>query len=383
MNKLLFSIALLSILSIGCQEDDPIPNPDGSFPESIELSGTQSAALTLTNHITDPSVPDYCVSGTYFIQADVVVEPGVTILMKNGSKIHVQNDGSFKSVGTESEKITIKGENSFLAGQWANIHFSTKDLDNQLVYTNITGGGNTTTYNAMVFIGFQGYALIDNCNINYSSSNGIMTESSAADLGGISNSDISICGLYPIHINSRQVGAIASSNTGGGNENDLIQVESSQLQNPVTWHKSPFPYRINGSLGIATDLTVEPGARFFFAQGARIEIVTDGSMNCIGTEDDNIVFRGETSSAGAWEAIIITGSMNTLNRFEYCEFSYGGGNATYQGMITLWLNAYARIGNSTIMNSERYGVFNNNNSSTFIDDGNNTWGGNALGDIGN
>lgn len=381
MNKLFFSIALLSIAFIGCDRDDPDPDP--TLSESIQLSGTQSTALTLTNHIDDPSVPDYCVSGPYFIYADVVVEPGVTILMKDGAKIRVQNDGSFKCVGTAEENITIKGEESFTAGQWANIHFSTKDFDNQLIYTNITGGGNTTTYHAMVFIGFQGYALIDHCNINYSSTSGIMTENYDTDLGGISNSDISLCGLYPIHINSRLVHAIASSNTGGGNTHDLIQVTSSQLQNPTTWNKTGFPYRINGSLSIFTDLTVEPGVRFVFAPGAQISIVTDGSMNCMGTADDHITFNGESNNAGAWDAIVITSSTNQLNRFEYCDFSYGGGNDTYQGMITLWLNSYARIGNSTIMNSERYGVFNNNNTSTFIDDGNNTWGDNALGNIGN
>lgn len=383
MNKLLFSIAFLSIAFLGCGDEDPVPNPNGTFPESTELSGTQSSALTLTNHITDPNVPDYCVSGPYFIHADVVVEPGVTILMKNGSKIHVRNDGSFNSVGTADENITIKGEAGFTAGQWGNIHFSTSDRDNQLIYTNITGGGNTTTYHAMVFIGHQGYALIDHCVINYSSSNGIMTENYNTDLGGISNSDISVCGLYPIVANARLVGAIASSNSGGGNANDLIQVLSSQLQEPITYHKSNFPYHINGSLGIATDFTVEAGARFVFAQDARINIGTNGSMNCIGTAEDKIVFRGETNTPGAWEGIVITGTTNPLNHFEHCEFSHGGGDATYQGMITLWLNAYVRIGNSSIMNSERYGLFNNNETSTFVDDGNNTWGGNAFGNIGN
>ncbi len=79
MNKLLISFAFLGMLLTNChKDDDPTPNPDGSFPISTELSGTQSSGLVLTNHIVDPNVPDYCVSGNYFIQADVVVEPGAT-----------------------------------------------------------------------------------------------------------------------------------------------------------------------------------------------------------------------------------------------------------------------------------------------------------------
>lgn len=381
MNKLIFSFAVLGLVFSSCHKD-PIEEPGVINPTCIELSGTQQTPLTLTNHIADPSIPDYCVTANYFIQAAVVVEPGVTIQINNGVKVHVQTNGYFNCVGTATEKIRIRGAINSTAGQWENIHFSSNDVNNQLIHTYINGGGNATTYPAMIFIGYQGNALIENCGISFSSTNGIMTETFTTNLGGISNCDISLCGLYPMVINARLVDKIESSITGGGNTYNLIDVRESQLQSPAIWHATSFPYHINGSQGIASALTVDPGTIFRFAAGAEMRVGTNGSLNCVGTAAQNIIFRGDTDLPGSWEGIVFTGSSSTLNRFENCQFSYGGGNATYTGMITLWTSAYVRIGNSSIMNSARWGILNENGVNTLVDDGNNTFGGNASGNIG-
>lgn len=381
--KFLCSVAILSIVFTSCKKDEaPTPNPDGSFPECIVLTGDQTTALTLTDHVTDPNVPDYCVANTFFIKAEVVVNPGVLIQMNDGSKIHVQANGSFKSVGTANSKITIRGEDGLVTGQWASIHYSTNNTENQLIHTNVSGGGNGTTYDGMVYIGYQGYALIDNCNILLSSSNGIKTENYNSQLGGISNCDITACALYPMEINSRLIHEIESNNTGAGNGNEMILVGTSQLQTPMTWNKSNFAYKINGSLSIATDVTVQPGTRFRMPAGSKIEIGTNGSFNCVGTATEKIRFFGPTTTPGSWECINFYATNSTLNRFEYCDFDYGGGNGTYIGMLTLWTNATVRVGNSSFTNSARWGIHYNDFNCTLVNDGNNTFSGNALGDIG-
>ncbi|MFK7787374.1 MAG: hypothetical protein AB8B56_19780 [Crocinitomicaceae bacterium] len=381
MNKYLFSIALISLALTSCDKDEePVANPDGSFPDPIELSGTMSVSRTLTNHVADPSVPDYCISGDYFVEANLTVEPGVYIQMKNDSRIRVRNSGTFYCVGTSNDKITISGENSIDAGQWENIHFSTPSSANQLVHTDISGGGNSSTYDGMVFIGYQGRALIQDCFLSFSSTNGIKTESTGSILGGISDCIISLCALYPIEVNARQVPAIATSNTGAGNGHDQINVREVQLQNPATWDNTYFPYHINGNLSVNTDWTVEPGVTFVFAQGAQIDIFSGGSMNCIGTASDNIRFIGETSTAGSWDGVTFISSTNPLNHFEYCNFLNGGGHQNYEGMITLWTNAEARVGNCSFTNSASWGILVSS-SSTLNDDGNNTFNGNAFGSI--
>ncbi len=383
MNKSILTIVLISLLFTSCDKD-PIPNSDGTFPGCIELSGTQSTAIILTNHVTDPTVPDYCISGTYFVEVDLVIEPGVYIQMNDGAKIRVRNGGSFKSVGTETENIKILGEDSISSGQWGNIHFSSNNLDNQLIHTNIYGGGNTSLYHAMVFVGYQGYALIDNCKIVLSSTTGIKTESVDANLGGISNCLISLCGLYPIDVHPSHVGVVASSNWGDANTYNLIEVSNAQLESPATWQGSPFfPYHINGVLGITTDLTVTPGTSFFFAPGARMQVTSSGSLNCIGTSTNRIRFRGDAlpQSPGSWDGVIFLSSTSNQNEFDYCDFSYGGASSSYQGMITLWSSSNVKVGNSNFNYSERWGLYRFGGTNVFDDNGGNTWTGNGGGNF--
>ncbi|MEM6346604.1 MAG: hypothetical protein AAF927_22135 [Bacteroidota bacterium] len=375
--SLFFSLLLLAIAMTSCDPAGPI-----SLDGCIELTGRQESPLTLTNHIDDPNRADYCVAGNYDILADVVVEPGVTILMKNGAKITVKTGGSFQSIGTETEKITIRGELLLTAGQWKYIRFNSDNTDNRLEHTNINGGGSDDTYDAMVFIGYNAYAKIDNCNVSFSQSHGIKCEDGRSRLGGLANTDVSFCEIFPVHIDAKHLRFIESTNSGTGNGNDKINVKASQLSDPTTWKKSPLlPYRLDGSLSIIDEVTVEAGTSIFMASGAKIRI-NGGSLNCVGTESEKIRFLADNWTSGSWGYISFISSNSSNNRFEHCVISDGGGNMTYQGMITLIQNARCQIGNSEISGSAGYGVQNQSNRSTLVDDGNNTFSENALGNFG-
>lgn len=370
-------IALIFALT-SCEPTEPIPIESAC----IELSGLLDTPLTLTNHVDIPNAPDYCIDGNFQIRSEVVVEPGVTILMKNGAKISVEAGGSFKSVGTEAENITIKGETILTSGQWEFIRFASNDTDNRLEYTNITGGGSDATYDAMVFINFNGYAKIDHCTINFSQSNGIRCQREGR-LGGISNTDISLCELYPIKIDAKHLKNIESTNTGGGNTYDKIYVKASQLSDPMTWTKSKsLPYLLDGSLSIIADVTVEPGTSIFMGSGSNIK-VNSGSLNCVGTETEKIRFVSDNWTSGSWGYISFIASNTSNNRFEHCVISDGGSSNTYKGLVTLIDNSSCRIGNSEISGSAGYGVQNQGDRSDYIDDGNNTFSENALGNVGN
>ena len=305
--------------------------------------------------------------------------------MNDDAKIHVRNNGSFKCVGTGATggKITIKAETPNVSGQWDNIHFATDNIDNQLVHTNISGGGNDNTYDGMVYIGHQGRGLIDNCYISLSSSNGIKTESTTSNLGGISVCTIASCGLNPIQVSSRQVAAIAPSVISGGNGIENIEVRLDQLQSPATWNIPNIPLHISGVLSINSDLTLKPNLSIFFSPNARMQVAGNGSMNCIGTNAGSgaIRFLGDTDVPGSWGGIVFVSSQSQDNRFEYCHFSYGGSSDTYQGMITLWTPSYIHVSNSSFSNSERWGVFNNGLTSTFINESSNTWSNNLFGNF--
>jgi hypothetical protein len=159
----------------------------------------------------------------------------------------------------------------------------------------------------------------------------------------------------------------------------MIEVDDSQLTTPTTIHRSIFPYLIRGQFGINTDVTIEAGADFLFDTDAKMIVWPGGSINCIGTPTYNINFIGLNPTAGSFQGIRFNSSTSPDNRFEYCNFSYGGGSTTYQGMISMWTTSYVRVGNSSFTHSERYGVYNHNHASTFDDDGNNTSSDNGIG----
>lgn len=377
--NIFMTVAVLAITLAGC-DYEPI-----DVTQCIELSGRQTEPLVLVNHITDSNIADYCVEGDFTILADVEVEPGVTILMKNGSEIDVRDGGSFKCVGTEEENITIRGEEILTSGQWETIHFRTNDTNNRLEYTNISGGGSGQTYDGMVYIGYTGYANIDHCTINFSQSHGIKCQDWRSNLGGIANSDISFCDLYPIRIDAEQIHNIASTNTGAGNGIDKIDVNGSQIGNPILIQKSvALPYHINGTFSLASAVTVQPGTIIYMAGGAKIQVEGQGSLNCTGTQDEKIRITGNNQTPGDWESIKILFSSSTQNRFEHCILSYGGGSSSYEGIVTLTgTSAYCYIADSEIKGSARYGVQNQGDSGTFEDGGGIVWSDNTLGNVGN
>ncbi|MEM6802926.1 MAG: hypothetical protein AAF696_16065, partial [Bacteroidota bacterium] len=368
--KTLFFVAsMLALVLLSSCDIEPLDTS-----QSIVLTGRQTDPLVLTDHLTDANTPDYVVEGNFDILADVIVEPGVSILMENGSSIDVKIGGSFYSVGTESEKITIKGEKLLTPGQWKYIRFRSDNVDNRLEHTNISGGGSDGTYDAMVFIAYTGYAKIEHCIISFSQRNGIKCEDWRSRLGGIAYANVSFCELYPIQINAQHLPYIESTNRGDGNTHNYINVEGSQLTNPLRWKKSTFlPYKINGTLSMTDAVQVEAGTTIFMADGSKIQVSREGSFNCVGTESEKIRIIGENRVNGAWGYIRFTNSNSPQNRFEHCEIAYGGGDNNWEGILTLVYGSTVSMRNSEIKGSARYAVQVQHSQGNFIDEGDNTF----------
>ena len=363
----------ISCLTLGSCEKDPIPNPDGTFPDCIVLSGNQSTDIVLTDHITDPNVPDYCVEGNFVVTANMVIQPGVKIQMKNGARIQVIGNGSFNCVGTASERIRIGGESSTLKGQWENIYIRTNNPANRIEYADITGGGSDATYNALVYVDLSGSLSAIESLFAFSASNGLKAATPDVTIGEISHCDFSLNDLYPISIDAKQIGSIGLGNDGGANFHQLIEVDDAQLTVPTTINRTPFPYRISGVFGINSEVTINPGASFRFAADAKMIVWPGGTLTCIGTPTSRIYFRGLSQTAGSWQGVQFNSSNTNVNHFEYCSFANGGGNSTYRGMISMWTTSMVRVGNSDFTNSADLAIYNHNFTSNFMDDNNNTW----------
>jgi hypothetical protein len=90
--------------------------------EPIYLSGKVNEPLTLVDIYTDPSCPDYVVSGTYTVQSDLEIEPGVIIEFEEDAGIYVVESGSLHAEGSLSQPIVFTGTQK-IKGHWKGIRF--------------------------------------------------------------------------------------------------------------------------------------------------------------------------------------------------------------------------------------------------------------------
>ncbi len=98
-----------------------------------------------------------------------------------------------------------------------------------------------------------------------------------------------------------------------------------------TWPALNVPYRVARSAvidGSGTVVTIEPGARFEFAEDAGIRVRSDATLRAIGgpSADERIVFTGVDASAGAWPGLHIN-TDNPTNELRFTEIAFAGQNS--------------------------------------------------------
>jgi hypothetical protein len=393
----LFALLIGGIALTGCRKEgctDPVAinynenanNDDGSCEygaENSTYSGNQDTDITLSNDVEDSNQPDYYVEGVWSINANVTIEPGTVIEMGAGASIIVNAGGSFNAVGTAQDKIIIRGAQS-TPGFWDDIRFdNSNNVLNVLSHVNIMDGGGNSSWNASVYCYDGGRLKVNNTSIQNSQRYGMIVYTAAFELDEFDNNTISNCGQGAIKIQANDMGAIEGNSTFTNNGDNYYEVDGGSIDLNQTWNKTNAPFFMNGNTNINADVTVQPGAQFLMGPGANIIVYSAGSLNAIGTASDNITFSGEQNTKGYWSNIRFDGSNNTNNEFQYVTVDYGGGNTSWNGAIYLYDGSSFQMGNSAVNNSQTWGVLNHNNTSTFVDDGNNTFSGNENGNIGN
>lgn len=372
-----------TVLITSCKKDDPAEPSTGPTAATINLSGTQSDAITLTDHIADPNVPDYCVSGDWSVNNALTIEPGVTICMKANAKISINQNGSMKAIGTAALPITIKGEQP-TAGYWSCIDFGfSNSTNNQLVYVKISDGAIDSNRPGMVYMGSDSQLNIDHCTFMRSLRYGLWVQTYSSNLTGLTNSTFVTCANTGFRIFAHNLNSIGSNNNVVGNGVDRIEVAGNPVTVPHTWKNAGVPYFVTGEIGVDAPVTVQPGAYFIMTASADINVSSTGSFNAIGTASQKIKFVGENNLAGSWGGFVFTAANSANNIMRHCEIAYGGNNASKDALLFLWLGSQLTLGNSEIHDSQSWGVKNLNGTQTFVDEGTNTYYNNASGNIGN
>jgi len=122
--------------------------------------------------------------------------------------------------------------------------------------------------------------------------------------------------------------------------------------------KPGVDYIINCLYNVGGDFKVDPGVTIQFGTDAGIKVSNSGSIQLLGTLEDQVVFTGEDKIAGTWRGIFID-SNDPKNKIEYAKIEYAGGEAFNsngnQGAVIVWSDTRLDMNNNTISDSKTYG----------------------------
>ena len=333
----------------------------------IALSGYQVGKKNGKVTIHEQTIP-YVITQSYVEiddNAEVTIEPGVTIAMGEDSYISVGYYSSAKltAVGTEEKPITFTSNaKDKAAGDWGEIRFyEYASKSSALKYCNIEYAGG---YYAPVYI-YNTAISIENCTISNNSNYGVNanSESNFTSFTGNVIKDNELC---PVRCSAAAAGAIAADN-----ELDALGVEinSYELTEKVTWVNLKVPFTIKASYLEIDDggsLTIEPGVTVQFAENTHISVgyYSEGKLVAEGTAEEPIIFTSAMNDKypGDWGNIRFYEYASAGCILDHCKILYGGdgGNSLYlyncAGKVT--------VQNCEIAYSDGYGIYVNNASPT-------------------
>ena len=292
----------------------------------------------------------YVMNGITNIKSKVRVNPGAIFQFNAGARLDIEgNNGALIAKGKPDSIIKFLG-NQEIAGYWEGIRFQTNNPENELTYTKISHGGANNysnvivTYNGSVKITNSDFAMSETYGLDVNSS-GVISEFSNNEF----DSDASV------HIPANMIGSLDSKSSylgddGSGN----ISVSADDIKKNQTWPAADAPFLMSDITDIQAAVTIQPGAKFVFNQGARIDIEGDnGALIAIGKPDSIIKFWGNQKVAGYWEGIRFQ-TNNPSNELTYTEISHGGANG-YSNIVVAY-NGSVKITNSTVTTNQNYGL---------------------------
>ena len=297
---------------------------------------------------------EYIVYGGIFAyDGRLTLEPGT--VFKFESDKHIMCGSSLTAIGTPAEHIVFTSNQTTPApGDWKYIYFDYPDYDSEFAYCDILYGGSTggnnnamikQTYSDITSVSYDhcniAYsatagmyisgtnAYITNCDIHHNEGIGVMCYSSWETEAHISYSSFYNNGDYPIQAGSDFIKYITDNVNISDNSVDAIKVLGGGV-NTGTWRNHNVPY------DILYDITIADNEVLTIAKGNTIRFLSDnffsveGALRAVGNADSVITFTKFPDARTNWENFIFD-SPDSLSKFTYCNFSFGGYNVN--GMI--------------------------------------------------
>ncbi len=310
-----------------------------------------------------PTCPDYLVTSRGFVFADLIIEPGTTVVFGPGAALENRR-GSIQAVGTADAPITFRGTDA-TPGFWKGIAFSANDVRNELTHAIVDGAG----------AGRIGTGLDDNAvgvdgNARLRMTHTVVRNSAGVGLrigGGVggslagfasnrfeSNAGVPVdlrLGDYVHYLDGDS--AFAPEGAANGAPYVLVRFAGA-VAAPTTWQALDVPVRFGpaspfGLVTVQAALTLAPGSVFEFADGFGINVASGGALIADGSEA-RITLRGVGSGAGQWVGVSVVSDASD-NVFDGILIA-GAGQSTFGLGGQPAAIRIQRTGSLTVRNSE-------------------------------
>lgn len=354
-----------------------------------ELPSNISSNTTLPDLFADEAYPDYYANRSVQITAGLTLEPGVVIECASDVSIFVNGSNAYLNAGgSASGNIIFRGSEK-IKGWWKNINFSSVNILNKLDHVKVLHAGSSATggFKAAVYIKSNSSyrAAITNTIISMTDGYGLFIDGNENGLIEFSGNRFTDNTEAPMIVGAENLYTLdnASQYTGNGIQAIVVKAPgntNARFTSTGIIKAQGIDYHFRSSAELQTKLILEPGVTCLFNSGTRLWVTSTGVLVANGTPSEKITFSGIFSSPGAWNGIELS-SASPENSIDHAIISYGGNSSGRKANIYMFNPSKLTLTNSTISDSQTWGVFKAPGS-TDLTESNNVFQNNASGDIG-
>ncbi len=312
----------------------------GIAADNVFMDNEDEAVLVTGNTLADAAtwaalgVP-WELESRVSVRAPLTLEPGATVLVRQGQSILVTTDGQLNATGTADAPITFTGVEPEV-GYWVGIEFSSNSSNNVLEHAVVDYAGGDDWYGggdaaASLFVPAEGRLTLRNVTIRNSPWYGLLAvnDSELGEFSGVTFADsqramkiaVDLGGMIPADTGFVNI-AEPVVNIGFGN-NDRVRTAQS-------WAALSIPWQATTRFFVETDWALDAGLVFWGAQDMEFIIEEGGTIHVAGTPNDPVTLGSPEQVAGFWKGVRVN-SASANNLIENAVIEYAGSSGWYGG----------------------------------------------------
>jgi hypothetical protein len=355
-------------ITSGDQEDTDnvtITATEGNTPK--EVAEDVDNNTTWTDRVSNPDIPDYIVTRSIDINADLTIEPGVLVHLDEDVFMYVK-DGALMAEGNASNRIILTSSNEAGEINWGGIFITSSDSRNIIAYADVKyAAGEEEWYGvhkkSAIGLSNDGKLKLKYSVISNNDGYGLFVR--YGELVEFEENEFNDNEEQGIGVDMSQA-AMIDENTTFSNNEYAVEIYESESEDGVELTyinlSGGASYYVTGDLNVNADLTINPGAMFEFKQDKKMTVTSDGMLKATAEGDETIVFTSAKADAGLyWKGIEIK-SADARNELNNVEIAYAGSSEWWFGVhkqaaLALKTDGKIKLKNSEISNSKDYGMY--------------------------